>query len=189
MFLPKKRMSRNKPSIVKKIFVITLIAAGLYLLVRHFHIKDFCIIEPGILYTSGQPRGMDYARLRYKYHITTIINIRPLTEHREENWRSEEVVLSRNNGLTYIEMPIEKHSYFPDSRTQDVFLSIMADKNNLPVLLHGSGDDKRVAMLVAVWLEKNTGCSVEETIRTVKKIIDDRELTNDEISFINNLAK
>jgi hypothetical protein len=65
----------------------------------------------------------------------------------------------------------------------------MADKNNLPVLLHGNGDDKRVAMLVAVWLKKNKGYSVEETIRTVKKIIDDRELTDDEISFIDNLAK
>jgi hypothetical protein len=65
----------------------------------------------------------------------------------------------------------------------------MADKNNLPVLLHGSGDDKRVAMLVAVWLEKTKGFPVEETLQTIKKIIDDRELTDDEISFINNLAK
>jgi hypothetical protein len=44
-------------------------------------------------------------------------------------------------------------------------------------------------MLVAVWVEKTKGYSVEETIRTVKKIIDDRELTDDEIAFINNLAK
>ena len=166
-----------------------LIATGAVLLVRHFHIKDFCTIEPAVLYTSDQPRGMDYTRLRYKYHIATIVNIRPLTEHRDQNWYSEEIVASRNNGLNYIEMPIEKRNYFPDSNMQDTFLSIMADKNNLPVLLHGSGDDKRVAMLVAVWLEKTKDYSVEETIRTVKKIIDDRELTDDEISFINNLSE
>jgi protein tyrosine phosphatase (PTP) superfamily phosphohydrolase (DUF442 family) len=182
-------MSKKKPTIAKKIFIILLIAAGIVLLVRHFHINDFCTIEPAVLYASGQPRGMDYTRLRYKYHIATIVNIRPLTEHRDQNWYSEEIVASRNNGLNYIEMPIEKGNYFPDSRTQDGFLSIMADKNNLPVLLHGSGDDKRVAMLVAIWLEKTKGYSVEETIRTVKKIIDDRELTDDEISFINNLSE
>lgn len=182
-------MSKKKPTIAKKIFIILLIAAGITLLVRHFCIKDFRIIEPGILYASGQPRGMDYTRLRYKYHIATIVNIRPITEHRDQNWYSEEIVASRNNGLNYIEMPIEKGNYFPDSNTQDAFLSIMADKKNLPVLLHGSGNDKRVAMLVAVWLEKNKGYSVEETIRTVKKIIDNRELTEGEISFINNLAK
>ena len=181
-------MSKRKTSTAKTISVIVLIAAGAVLLVRHFHIRDFCTIEPAILYTSGQPRGMDYIRLRYKYHITTIVNIRPITEHRDQNWYSEEIVASRNNGFNYIEMPIEKQSYFPDSRTQEVFLSIMADKNNLPVLLHGGGDDKRVAMLVAVWL-KNRGYSAEETVPAVKKIIDDRELTADELSFINNPAK
>jgi protein tyrosine phosphatase (PTP) superfamily phosphohydrolase (DUF442 family) len=182
-------MGKKKPSIVKKILVIVLISASIYLLVKHFHIKDFRTIEPAVLYTSGQPRGMDYTRLRYKYHIATIVNIRPITEHRDQNWYSEEIVASRNNGLNYIEMPIEKGNYFPDSRTQDAFFSIMKDKNNLPVLLQGSGDDKRVAMLVAVWLEKTKGYSIEETIRAVKKIVDHRELTTDEISFINNITK
>jgi tyrosine-protein phosphatase SIW14 len=182
-------MSKKKPTIAKKIFIILLIAAGVYLMVKHFHIKGFCTIEPGVLYASGQPRGMDYTRLRYKYHITTIVNIRPLSEKKEENWRSEEIVLCRNNGFNYIEMPIERQSYFPNSQKQDAFLSIMANKDNLPVLLHGAGDDKRVAMLVAVWLEKNKGYSVEETIKTVKKIIDDRPLTEQEKQFIEQIKK
>jgi protein tyrosine/serine phosphatase len=182
-------MGKKKPSIVKKILVIVLIAVSVYLLVKHFHIKGFRTIEPAILYTSGQPRGMDYTRLRYKYHITTIVNIRTITEHKEDNWHSEEIVASRNNGFNYIEMPIERNNYFPNNQMQDAFFSIMKDKNNLPVLLHGSGDDKRVAMLVAAWLEKTKGYSIEETVRVIKKIIDDRELTNEEISFINNLTK
>jgi protein tyrosine/serine phosphatase len=185
----KKRMSKKKPTIAKKIFIILLIAAGIYLMVKHFHIKGFCTIEPGVLYASGQPRGMDYTRLRYKYHIATIVNIRPITEHRDQNWYSEEIVASRNNGLNYIEMPIEKSNYFPNNQMQDGFLSIMADKKNLPVLLHGSGNDKRVAILVAVWLEKNKGYSVEETIKTVKKIIDDRPLTEQEKQFIEQIKK
>jgi protein tyrosine phosphatase (PTP) superfamily phosphohydrolase (DUF442 family) len=182
-------MSKKKPTIAKKIFIILLIAAGVYLMVRHFHIRDFRIIEPGVLYASGQPRGMDYTRLRYKYHIATIVNIRPITEHRDQNWYSEEIVASRNNGLNYIEMPIEKSNYFPDSRMQDGFLSIMADKNNLPVLLHGGGNDKRVAMLVAVWLEKAQGYTPEQTIGAVKKIINDRPLTEQEKQFIEQIKK
>ena len=182
-------MSKKKPTLVKKIIIILLIGAGIYFLIKHFYVKDFCIIEPGVLYTSGQPRRMDYTRLRYKYHITTIVNMRTLTEHKEENWHSEEIVACRNNGLNYVEMPIERNNYFPDSRTQDAFLSLMENKNNLPVLLHGSGDDKRVAMLVAVWLERRLGYSAEDTVKEVKKIIDDRELTEGEISFINNLLK
>jgi protein tyrosine/serine phosphatase len=169
--------------------VILVTATAVILLVRHFHIPDFQIVKPGVLYTSGQPRGMDYTRLLYRYHLATIVNIRPVSEHREQNWYSEEIIWAKNNGVNYIEMPIEKKDYFPDKQMQDKFLAIMADKNNLPVLLHGSSDDKRVAMLAAVWLEKGQGCSVEEATKVVEKIIDDRKLTEAEVKFIRDLAK
>jgi len=170
------------------LITILLITAAVILLVKHFHIKDFRIIEPGVLYTSGQPRGMDYTRLLYKYHIATIVNIRPASEHRDQNWYSEEIAWTRSNGVSYIEMPIEKGRCLPDKQTQDQFLATMAGKNNLPVLLHGSSDDKRVAMLVAVWLQKNRGYAVERTIKVVKEIIGDKELTEDEVEFISALA-
>lgn len=166
-----------------------VIAAAATLMVRHFHIADFHVVKPGVLYTSGQPRGMDYTRLLYGYHLATIVNIRPVSEHREENWLNEEIIWAKNNSINYIEMPIEKNNYFPDKQTQDKFLAITADRKNLPVLLHGSGDDKRVAMLAAVWLEKSQGQSVEETTKAVEKIIDNRKLTEAEIKFISHLAE
>jgi len=171
------------------LITILLITVAAILLVKHFHIRCFCIIKPGVLYASGQPRGMDYTRLLYKYHIATIVNIRPASEHRDQNWHSEEMAWTRSNGVHYIEMPIEKGRFLPDKQTQDQFLTIMANKNNLPVLLHGSSDDKRVAMLMAVWLRKNQGYTVEQTIKVVKEIIGDKELTEDEIKFITDLAK
>ena len=129
-------------------------------------------------------------RLLYKYHLATIVNIRSRTEHKEKNWYNEEIVFVRSNGVNYFELPIEKEgNYFPDKQTQKQFFDIMADKDNLPVLLHGSGCDKRVAMLVAAWLRKTQADSFERTAKTVKKIIDDRELTEAEIKFIRDLAK
>lgn len=170
------------------LITILLIITVVILLVRHFHIRCFCIIKPGVLYTSGQPRGMDYTRLLYKYHIATIINIRAASEHRDQNWHSEEMAWTRSSGVNYIEMPIKKGLCLPDKQTQDQFLTIMADKNNLPALLHGSSDDKRVAMLVAVWLQKNQEYTVEQTVKVVKEIIGDKELTEDEVEFIGALA-
>jgi len=182
-------MSTNRKSVIKLIILVLLGGGVITLLVRHFHINDFTIIEPGVLYTSGQPRGMDYTRLLYKYHIATIMNIRQVSEHREENWRNEEIVWTRNNGVHYIEMPIEKANFIPDPNVQNEFLSIMGDKNNLPVLLHGSNDDKRVAMLVAVWLDKVRGYTLEQTTKAVKKIIDDRPLNETEIKFLKQLKE
>jgi protein tyrosine/serine phosphatase len=131
---------------------------------------------------------MDYTRLLYKYHIATIVNVRSASEHREKNWFNEEITWVRNNGVKYIEMPIEKGDYFPDKGTQEQFLSIMADKENLPVLLHGSGGEKRVPMLTAVWLIKANGLSVKETLEVVDEINDDRQVTEAESKFISGLV-
>jgi protein tyrosine/serine phosphatase len=166
-----------------------LVVAVVVLLVRHFHIENFKIVRPGVLYTSGQPRGMDYTRLLYRYHIATIVNVRTSSEHRDRNWRNEELVWVRNNGVNYVELPFEKRNPIPDANTQEQFLAVMADNSNLPVLLHGSGDDGRVAMLTAVWLIKAQGYNLEKTLAEVKKIIDDREPTEDETTFIKNLTK
>jgi protein tyrosine/serine phosphatase len=64
----------------------------------------------------------------------------------------------------------------------------MADKENLPVLLHGSGGEKRVPMLTAVWLIKANGLSVKETLEVVDEINDDRQVTEAESKFISGLV-
>ena len=158
----------KKKQTLRGVIIILLIIAAAMLLFDHFHINNFRTIEPGVFYTSGQPGGMDYTRLFYSYHVATIINIRPASEHREKNWHNEEIVSTRNNGINYIEMPIEKTSYFPDKQTQEEFLAIMGNKNNLPVLLHGGRNDKRVAMLVAVWMVKSQKFSVKQTLKEVQ---------------------
>lgn len=174
---------RQFSSVICSAIVIGVIVLG----IRHFHIPDFCVISPETLYASGQPRGMDYTRLLYKYHISTIVNVRSASEHREKNWHNEELSWTKENAVKYIELPIGKQDYFPDNQVQGKFLLLMSNRESLPVLLHGSGDDKRVAMLTAVWLRKGQELSVEDTIRQIKKIIDDRPLTEQEVGFITSL--
>ncbi|MBA7655582.1 hypothetical protein ES703_63488 [subsurface metagenome] len=169
------------------LIIILLIIAAVILLVRHFHIKNFHTIEPGVLYTSGQPRGMDYTRLLYKYHIGTIVNVRSAAEHREKNWYNEEITWVRNNGVNYVELPIDKNNYLPDKQTQDQFLAIMADKANLPVLLHDSNGRKRVPILAAVWAVKVRGYTVAEAIELVRGI-KEQPLLEAENKFITQLA-
>ena len=91
----------------------TIVVVGVLLaifLVRHFHIKNFHTVIPGELYTSGQPRGMDYTRLLYKYHLGTIVSVRQSLEHREENWYNEEKTAVKTLGVRYTELPIEKRT-------------------------------------------------------------------------------
>ena len=180
-------MRKNK--LIRTIITVVVLITVVVVLVQHFHIRYFHTVEPEVLYTSGQPRGMDYPRLLYRYHIATIVNVRMAPEHRERNWRSEEIVWARSNAVRYIEMPIDRDKYFPDQQTQQQFLAIMADKDNLSVLVHGSGDDRRVAMLVAVWLRRGQGQTSEQTIGVIEKIIDGGLLTQEEVKFINGLTQ
>jgi protein tyrosine phosphatase (PTP) superfamily phosphohydrolase (DUF442 family) len=167
---------------------IVLLALAVFLLVRHFHIKHFNVVEPDVLYTCGQPRGMDYTRLLYKYHIGSIVNVRSASEHRERNWHNEEVTWVRDNGVNYFELPIEKDEYLPDEQTRERFLAIMADKTNLPVLLHDSNGKKRVSILAAVWALKANKCSAAEAVGLVERI-KDQPVLDAERNFINSLAQ
>ena len=180
---------KKKKSSFAWIIVVLAIAFAVFM-VKHFHIKNFNIIEPEVLYTSGQPRGMDYTRLLYKYHIATIVNVRMPSEHREKNWYNEEITWVRNNGVKYEELPIDRSidrsDYFPDRITQRQFLKLMSDKQNLPVLVHSSSGRKRVAMLAAVWSIKGKGLSVDETAKMVKKI-KGKKLTEKELEFLQEL--
>jgi protein tyrosine/serine phosphatase len=135
---------------------------------------------------------MDYTRLLYKYHIGTIINLRSHAEHREQNWYSEETTWVRSNGVKYFEFPLERNvndpAHFPDANMQQKFLDIMADKENLPVLVHDGKGEGRVAMLAAVWLAKVQRRPIEQVlVNTVD--IKDKPLTEQETNFIRGLFK
>ncbi len=167
---------------------IILLAVALFLLVRHFHIKNFNVIEPGVLYTCGQPRGMDYTRLLYKYNIGSIVNVRSASEHRERHWHNEEVTWVRDNGVKYFELPIEKSNYLPDGQIQEQFLAIMADKANLPVLLHDSNGRKRVSILAAAWAIKANNYSADEAVELVEGI-KEQPILETEQNFITSLTQ
>lgn len=168
--------------------VIILAAVGLY---KHFHIRNFQVISPGVLYTSGQPQGMDYTRLLYKYHIATFVNLRFAEEHRENNWYNEEVAWMRSSGVKYIEMPMEKNiaaDDIPDTENCKKFLDIMSQSANLPVLLHDSNGKRRVSYLAAVWMLKSGNFNLQQTIEKVRQI-KDRAPTEQEIAFLQSIAK
>jgi tyrosine-protein phosphatase SIW14 len=158
--------------------------------VRHFHIKNFNVIKEGVLYTCGQPRGMDYTRLLYKYHITTFINLRIVGEHREENWHQEEVEWMKSSGVKYIELPISKRTpinEIADTEQFRMFMDVMNDKSNYPVLVHDSSGRDRVSYFTAIWMLKSGGFGLEETVTKVEKL-QKKPLDEKEMAFLRTIA-
>jgi protein tyrosine/serine phosphatase len=182
----------KKKNSFRTIITIAIIAGAFAMLVKNFWIPEFHCTSPGILYTSAQPRGMDYTRLLYKYHIATIINLRSPAEHREQNWYNEEMTWIHNNGVKYVEIPLERNvdnpAHFPDANMQQKFLDIMADKENLPVLVHDGKGEGRVAILAAVWLTKGQRLPLEQILADTVKIKGE-PLAEPERTFIHGLFK
>ena len=169
---------------------IAVIALAITGVVKHFHIKNLNVIKKGVLYTSGQPRGMDYTRLLYKYHITTFVNVRMIAEHREDNWYTEELEWMKSGGVKYFEFPAYKKVSVDevlDNESCRKFLAIMEDKSNWPVLLHDSTGRNRVSYFAAVWMLKSGGFSLEETITKVEKLKKE-PLDEKELAFLKSIA-
>ena len=183
---------KNKKNPLKLLITAVILIAAAVILVQSFCIQNFHTVQPSLLYTSAQPRGMDYTRLLYKYHIATIINLRSPAEHRERNWHNEEITWVRSNGVRYVEMPLDRDltvpGHFPDANMQEQFLTIMADKANLPVLVHDSSGESRVAMLSAVWLAKGCRLPAQQVLETASEI-KKSPLADPEKQFINDMVK
>lgn len=183
-------MKKKKNAFIAWFWLLMIIIAVTGI-IRHFHIKNFQTIKQDILYSSGQPRGMDYTRLLYKYHIAAIVNVRGTDEHREQNWHNEEITWIKENGIKYIELPIEKHGQtqgIPDAYTTAKFLAVMSERGNLPVLVHGSSGTKREVYLAAAWMLKSGGFTLEQTMEKVKQI-NNEPLTSREMEFLQAMAK
>jgi protein tyrosine/serine phosphatase len=183
---------KKKKNPLRLLITAAILITAAVILVQSFCIKNFRVVQPSLLYTSAQPKGMDYNRLLYKYHIATIINLRSPAEHREQNWYNEEITWVRSNGVKYVDMPLDKNvndpAHFPDANMQQQFLAIMANKENLPVLVHDGSGKGRVAMLAAVWLAKNRQQPLEQLLADAVET-KHGQLTEQEINFIRGLFR
>jgi len=182
-------MAKRSKNIIKPLLLIAVGVLLIIIMVKHFHIKHFRVVVPGQLYVSGQPRGMDYYRLLYKYHIAAIVNVRVPYEHRTHNWYNEEKVWVKNNGIRYIELPIQTNAddiAIPTKQQTDMLLKILSSEENLPVLVHGGSGEERVPLIAAMWLIKGHDCSVEDAVKTAEKIKGEK-LSQQEIDFLTSL--
>ncbi|MFA5292897.1 MAG: dual specificity protein phosphatase family protein [Phycisphaerae bacterium] len=182
-------MAKKKNPVIGWLWIAAIVLLAV-VLVKHFYIKNFQVIKPGVLYTSGQPRGMDYTRLLYKYHIAAFVNVRKTDEHREQNWHNEEVAWMKSHGVTYIELPIDKDvadDGIPDLETSGKFLEIMDERANIPVLLHDNTGKKRVSYLAAVWMLKSGGFNLDKTVEKIKQL-KGQPLNEQEMEFLRSLV-
>jgi uncharacterized protein (TIGR01244 family) len=116
--------------------------------------KEFC--------SGGQPKVEQLAKLKEE-GVTTIINLRPPSEHRA----AEEEAMAKQLGLRYFNIPV----VFADPRDEQVdeFLKITDDAKNRPAFIHCAG----AIRVGAFWMIRRVlrdGWTIEAAEDEAKKI-------------------
>ena len=155
----------------KKHYKTTLQALILFLIIGGFvwHHKTrpyhFKVVEAGILYRSGWMKPSDMDKITKKYGIRTVVNLCTPTESTYlQNYKDEQRVCQKNN-VTVVNIPMPGNTP-PTEEQITQWLSLLEDKESLPVLVHCAQGATRTAAMIAVYqmefLEKGNHETLEE---------------------------
>lgn len=151
-------MSTRWINLIGGITVIAImvgIPAG-YVHLRHKQSRNIRIVEPDILYRSGQLGRAGFERLLHDYGIRTVISLRdsddpnvsPPDRHEEHYCQKMDIEFVR---ITPRSWWPEYNGPPPAEKGIETFLKVMDNPKNYPVLLHCFAGTHRTGAMVAIY--------------------------------------
>ena len=149
--------------IIISLAIAILIAGSAYYYVIQISLPHFHTVREGVLYRSGQPRGIGLELVRLM-GIRTLINLR----RPDSDGTAEEKAFAAEKGLNFYNFSIgSNHEAIEDVVRQ--FLAVVDDKSQWPILVHCSRGKERSGVLSAIFRIENERWSnemaLEETYR------------------------
>lgn len=136
---------QRRTKILAALTVVLLVAGGTYYYFIQVALPNFHTTRKGVLYRSGQPRGLGLEFVRL-YGIRTLINLRSP----DSDGTPEEKSFAAANGLNFYNFSIGSSTAEIDKAAQR-FLAIAADKSNWPILVHCSRGKERAGVMSAIY--------------------------------------
>jgi len=136
---------KRRTKIITALVVLILTAGGGYWYFIQVALPHFGTVREGMLYRSGQPRGVGLTWVKH-YGIRTLINLRKP----HSDGTPEERAYAAENDLNFYNFSIGR-SHEDIERTVERFLTIVDDKSNWPILVHCSRGKERSGVLSAVF--------------------------------------
>jgi protein tyrosine/serine phosphatase len=136
---------QRRTKILTALAAAAVIAGVSYYCFIQFALPHFHTVREGMLYRSGQPKGIGLTWVKH-FGIRTLINLRKP----QSSGTPEEKAYAAQNGLNF-------HNFSIGSSHEDIdasvrrFLAIVDDKSNWPILVHCSRGKERSGVLSAVF--------------------------------------
>lgn len=117
--------------------------------------RNFGVVQPGVLYRSGQPNPDELERVLAEHGIRTVVSLRPVRDADGDAGTDEEEVC-RRLGVRHVRIaPPSNGGEEWLGRMADEFLKVTDDPANGPVLVHCfAGRDRTGAMCAAYRMER-----------------------------------
>jgi protein tyrosine/serine phosphatase len=146
-----------------------------YSLVREKHLRNFRVVEEGVLYRSAQPSPAGLERIIHDYRIRTVVSFRDVepgkTEEIPDAW---EEALCAKLGVKFVRMPLRhwsaKNGPVPAEENVEKLLAILDDPGNHPVLVHCFKGVHRTGTYCAIYRMECQGWSNKDAMEELKAL-------------------
>lgn len=154
------------------VFVITVLVAGpvAYKMYREEQSRAFRVVQPGVLYRSGQLPVEGLRRLVHDYRIRTVISLRDSGSEEDQ----AEVEYCRTWGIKHVRIPPRawwsSEGRPPAEIGLRAFRDVMNNPANHPVLIHCYAGVHRTGAYCAVYRMDFQGWSNEKALKELREL-------------------
>jgi protein tyrosine/serine phosphatase len=127
---------------------VTISIAVAYHKLGPYHFRT---VTPGVLYRGGNQRKYILHHLVDKYRIKTIVSLRTMDEGGwRPDWFKEETLFCQKKNIRFFNIPMLGKNP-PTPEQIDLWLSIVRDSANQPILIHCAEGVVRSGYMVAIY--------------------------------------
>jgi tyrosine-protein phosphatase SIW14 len=130
--------------------------------------RNFAVVEPGVLYRSGQGSGYQLRNAIQTYHLKSIICLRRIGKKGEPAWFRKEKSTAQKMGVKFVHHPMVANQLSKDQFWIDL-LKLTQDPASRPVLIHCAMGELRTGFFCAIYRMVIDGWSVEKAIEEMEK--------------------
>jgi len=168
-----RRVLPHVPPVLVAVAILGLPYA--YFVVRERHLRNFRVVEDGVLYRSAQLSPLGLERIIHDYGIRTVVSFRDVEEGKAieppDKW---EEAFCAKLGVNYVRMPLRpwatQDGVVPADENVKQFLHILADPKNRPVLAHCFRGVHRTGTYCAIYRMECDGWSNAEAMEELKAL-------------------
>jgi protein tyrosine/serine phosphatase len=125
--------------------------------------KRFAVVEPNVLYRSGQGKANQVQNAIDRYHIRTILCLREIDQEKNTSWLDAEKKVAEKNGVEFISWPMNSRK--PLSMDYQVnFLKMTQDPQKTPILVHCAQGRHRTGFFSALYRLVIDGWPIDKTL-------------------------